>query len=117
VGEAFDLGARAEIKGLAHITGGGLLENIPRILPPGAAVEIDVSSWDVPPLFRYLKERGRVEWMEMYRVFNAGIGMIVVVGPGSDGAMRSGKFRWKPFPIGAVVPGDRFVHLKNIPAR
>ncbi len=115
--EIRDLRSRAEVKGLAHITGGGLLENVPRILPRGTAVEIDVSSWEVPPLFRYLKERGRVEWEEMYRVFNAGVGMVVIVGSGSGEAMRSGKFRWKPFPIGTVVPGDRVVHLKNVPAR
>ena len=109
--------ARAEIKGLAHITGGGLLENIPRILPAARAVEIDVSTWETPPLFRYLKERGGVDWMEMHRVFNMGIGMVVIVASEHDGAMRSGKYRWKPFPIGRVVAGDRAVHLKNVPAR
>ena len=115
--EIRDLRARAAIKGLAHITGGGLLENIPRILPAGTAVEIDVSSWEAPPLFRYLKERGRVDWTEMYRVFNTGVGMVVIVSPENDGAMRSGGFRWNPFPIGRVVAGNRAVHLKNLPAR
>ncbi len=115
--EIRDLRSRAGIKGLAHITGGGLLENVPRILPKGTAVAVDASSWEVPPLFRYLQERGRVEWMEMYRVFNMGIGMVVIVAPGSDAAMQSGAYRWKPFRIGRIVAGDRAVNLSNVPAR
>ena len=114
--EIRDLRGRAEIRGLAHITGGGLLENIPRILPAGCAVEIDVSSWEPPPLFIYLKERGRVGWTEMYRVFNMGIGMVVIVGPKSENAMRRGGYRWDPFPVGTVVAGDRTVRLTNVPA-
>jgi len=113
--EIRDLRARAEIKGLAHITGGGLLENIPRILPAGAAVEIDASKWDVPPLFKFLKERGGVEWIEMHRVFNMGIGMIVIVSPGAEEAVSRGTHRWKPFPIGRVVEGDRKVHIISLP--
>jgi phosphoribosylformylglycinamidine cyclo-ligase len=111
------LRARAEVKGLVHITGGGLIENIPRILPKGTAAEIDVSSWELPPVFRFLQERGGVDWMEMYRVFNAGIGMVVIVAPESEAALREGVYRWRPFPIGTIVAGDQLVHLKNVPAR
>ena len=103
--EIRDLRSRVEIKGLAHITGGGLLENIPRILPAGAAVEIDSSKWEVPPLFRFLKKRGGVEWTEMHRVFNMGIGMVVIVPAGADEAVARGSYRWRPFPIGRVVAG------------
>ncbi len=113
--EIRDLRERTEIKGLVHITGGGLLENIPRILPPGCAVDIDATKWETPPLFVYLKERGGVDWMEMHRVFNMGIGMIVIVGADAEEAVKHGGYRWDPFIIGRVVPGDRSVQLKNLP--
>ncbi|MGD1048471.1 MAG: phosphoribosylformylglycinamidine cyclo-ligase [Candidatus Krumholzibacteriaceae bacterium] len=109
--EIRDIRARTEIKGLAHITGGGLLENIPRILPAGTAVEIDVSAWEAPPLFRFLAERGGVDPMEMHRVFNMGVGMIVIVAPGAREAMEHAAGRWKPFLVGRVVEGDKKVHL------
>ncbi len=109
--EIRDIRARTEIKGLAHITGGGLLQNIPRILPAGTAVEIDVSAWEVPPLFRFLAERGGVDPMEMPRVFNMGIGMIVIVALDAREAMERAAGRWKPFPIGRVIEGDKKVHL------
>lgn len=67
------------IKGLVHITGGGLLENIPRILPAHTAAHIDRSSWTMPVLFQWLQENGSVADEEMWRVFNCGIGMIAVV--------------------------------------
>jgi phosphoribosylformylglycinamidine cyclo-ligase len=95
-----------EIKGLAHITGGGLLENIPRILPDGCAVEIDASAWETPPVFRFLQERGGIDDREMYRVFNMGIGMIVIVGGGAAGGIECDGCRWQPFPVGRVVEGS-----------
>jgi phosphoribosylformylglycinamidine cyclo-ligase len=67
------------VKGMAHITGGGLTENIPRILGDGLTALIDAAAWDRPPLFRWLQEAGNVDAQEMYRVFNCGIGMVVVV--------------------------------------
>ncbi|MCL2589908.1 MAG: phosphoribosylformylglycinamidine cyclo-ligase [Betaproteobacteria bacterium] len=67
------------VKGLAHITGGGLTENVPRILGEGLMARIDVHSWVLPPLFRWLQEAGQVADQEMHRVFNCGIGMVVVV--------------------------------------
>src|SRR5437773_3526603 len=66
------------IKGLAHITGGGLLENIPRILPEGAAVEIRKGSWPVLPIFDLMQQIGNIEEPEMFRTFNMGIGMVVI---------------------------------------
>src|SRR6202140_498569 len=66
------------IKGLAHITGGGLLENIPRILPEGTSVEIKRNSWPVLPIFAAMQRIGNIEEAEMYRTFNMGIGMVVV---------------------------------------
>ncbi len=70
------------IKGLAHITGGGLLENIPRILPEGAHAVVDADSWELPRLFAWLQAGGRIEPEELARTFNCGIGMIAIVDPG-----------------------------------
>ncbi|MDR2689549.1 MAG: phosphoribosylformylglycinamidine cyclo-ligase [Azoarcus sp.] len=67
------------IKGLAHITGGGLSENVPRILGETLTARIDANSWPMPPLFQWLQQGGQVEPREMYRVFNCGIGMVAVV--------------------------------------
>ena len=67
------------IKGAAHITGGGMTENIPRVLPLGLGVEIHRGKWPVPPIFYFLKQKGDVPLDEMYRVFNMGIGFILIV--------------------------------------
>ncbi len=67
------------IKGLAHITGGGLLDNVPRILQDGLSARIDKSAWTLPPLFQWLQQEGQVSDTEMHRVFNCGIGMVIVV--------------------------------------
>lgn len=70
------------IKGLSHITGGGLTENVPRTLPAALAAEIDVGAWEVPAVFRWLRKAGGVEAWEMARTFNNGVGMVAVVGAG-----------------------------------
>lgn len=67
------------LKALSHITGGGLLENIPRVLPENACAQINQSSWQMPTVFSWLQENGNVEPMEMYRTFNCGVGMVLVV--------------------------------------
>ena len=72
---------RGYVKGLAHITGGGLTENLPRILPEGCGAEIDRRAWTVPPLFKLLQLRGGVKDEEMFRAFNMGMGMVVVCAP------------------------------------
>ena len=66
------------IKGIAHITGGGLIGNVPRILPQGLAVEFDSKSWAVPPIFQLIQQQGDIDNNEMYRVFNMGIGMVLI---------------------------------------
>ena len=67
------------VKGLAHITGGGLIENIPRVLPDNVMAVLDSKSWTPPPIFKWLQEKGKVEIDEMHRVFNCGIGMVILV--------------------------------------
>ena len=100
------------VRGLAHITGGGLLENIPRILPAGCSVEIDTKSWRVPALFDLLGEEGKVERTEMFRVFNMGVGMIFIIPAGDEPRLTKGDFRYEPFRIGSVVEGRKEVVLR-----
>jgi phosphoribosylformylglycinamidine cyclo-ligase len=97
---------RGVIKGLAHITGGGLTDNIPRILPEGTAVKIERDSWTIPPLFELLRRLGNVSDAEMYRTFNMGVGMVIVAAPGDADviARNLGCYR-----IGTVISGDREV--------
>ncbi|KAF9502456.1 bifunctional purine ADE1 [Pleurotus eryngii] len=77
------------IKGMSHITGGGFIENIPRVLPKGLGCYIDASTWELPPVFRFLMKHGAVEPLEMARTFNNGLGLIVIVAPNDvDAAIR-----------------------------
>ena len=101
------------IKGLAHITGGGLTENIPRILPEGTAVQIRRGSWPVLPIFQLLQDMGKVEEAEMYRTFNMGIGMVVVCSTRDAAAIRrhSEQKGTQTLEIGSVIEGARNVSL------
>ena len=76
------------IKGMAHITGGGLIDNVPRMLPGGLAAHLDSTAWEIPPLFQLLQQKGRIGTEEMNRVFNMGIGMIVAVDPDDVASVR-----------------------------
>ncbi len=98
-------------KGLAHITGGGLIENIPRILPENMTAALQKDAWPMPPLFSWLQERGNVLDSEMHRVFNCGIGMIVVTSrENAETSMRllkeSGESVWKIGEIRRREPGQ-----------
>jgi len=75
-----DVMTRVKLKGLAHITGGGLLENVPRVLPENSQARLDRQTWPRPPIFDWLQQRGGIADDEMFRVFNCGIGMAIVVG-------------------------------------
>jgi phosphoribosylformylglycinamidine cyclo-ligase len=99
-------------KGLAHITGGGITENLPRILPDGCAAEIDTRAWQVPAIFRVLQQRGSIAADEMFRAFNMGIGLIVACAPRDvDRVLNTIRTGGEPNAcrLGFVVAGDRTV--------
>ena len=105
------LETKENIKGIAHITGGGLTENIPRILPKGCAVTIKRGSWPSLPVFETIKELGNIDTEEMYRAFNMGIGMVFIVEQkSSDIILRSLKKMTKVYEIGEVVAGDNIIN-------
>ena len=99
------------IKGLAHITGGGLLENIPRILPEETAVEIERGSWPVLPIFQLMQRLGNIDEPEMYRTFNMGIGMVLVVPAKKFKKAQTllEKAGEKSYTIGRIVRGENKV--------
>lgn len=80
---------KGRIKAMAHITGGGFYDNVPRVLPSNCSAVVDPGSWEVPPLFRLICARGKVSRAEAYRVFNMGMGMVLVVSPRDADALRS----------------------------
>ena len=88
---------RADVKSIAHVTGGGLVENLPRALPDGAAASLDRKAWDVPPIFSVIQSAGEIADDEMFRVFNMGLGMVLVC----DGAKASA--------LAAELPGAKIV--------
>ena len=99
---------RDKLKALAHITGGGFPGNIPRVLPPGLGAKVRRGSWEVPPLFRLIERGGKIAEDEMFRTFNMGVGMIVVVRPADlheveHSLERRGE---TSFVIGSVVAGE-----------
>jgi len=101
------------VKGMAHITGGGITENLPRALPTGCAAMIDRRAWTPPAVFRVLHERGGIAIDEMFRAFNMGLGLILICGPGNvDRALRAIAAAGEPSAtiVGHVVAGDQVVH-------
>jgi phosphoribosylformylglycinamidine cyclo-ligase len=103
---------RQTLKGLAHITGGGITENLPRVLPEGCSAEIDLRAWSVPALFQLLQERGQIPRDEMFRAFNMGIGLVLVCAPGeAERIINTLARNGEPHAvrIGFVVSGSRDV--------
>lgn len=101
----------ADVHGIAHITGGGFDENIPRILPEGCGVEIREGSWDIPGVFKLLETYGNIPHREMFNIFNMGIGMVMAVSPTDAGDVIKILTEWgeKASIIGKVVKGDKVV--------
>jgi phosphoribosylformylglycinamidine cyclo-ligase len=102
------------MKGLAHITGGGLTDNIPRILPEGSAVEIDKGSWPMLPVFELMQDIGNVSEAEMYRTFNMGVGMVVVTSAQDQATVKSHLKQQHAavYQVGRVNKGHREVSIR-----
>lgn len=100
---------QGSIRGLAHITGGGLLENIPRVLPEGCHAHVDAAAWPLPRLMAFLQAQGNIEPEEMARTFNCGVGMVAVVAPDQADAVAAGLEAEGEtvFRIGAIQAGTR----------
>jgi len=98
------------VKALAHLTGGGFIENIPRILPDHLSAQIDLGSWPMLPIFQLIQHQGEVDPQEMYRVFNMGIGMIAIVAPEDVSAIQS-TIPEETYIIGQLIPSEKRVVL------
>ncbi len=97
---------RGLLKGLAHVTGGGIVGNLVRILPTTVRAHIEWTAWEVPPLFRYIQRAGEIPEEEMRRVFNLGIGMVVVTAPDTASEVLALCAEEKPVVIGTIVPAS-----------
>lgn len=97
----------SDVKGFAHITGGGLTENVPRVVPDDLDIEIDLGAWVLPPVFQWVAKAGGIDEREMLRTFNCGIGMIAIVSPArADDAMRIlGEAGERVFRLGQLIKG------------
>lgn len=102
---------KVKVKGMAHITGGGFIENIPRVLPSGVNVEIEYGSWPIPPIFRLMQREGQISNNDMFRTFNMGIGMAIVVSAeDAEQAIQAAEAQGeRAYRIGKVTEGDRIV--------
>lgn len=107
---------KVKVKGMAHITGGGFIENIPRVLPEGVNVEVDYGSWPIQPIFSLLQRQGDVSNRDMFTTFNMGIGLVIVVAEDQAeaalAALRSAGEN--PYAIGRVTEGNREVTFKGV---
>jgi len=103
------------VKGMAHITGGGITENTPRVLPDNVVAQLDAGSWELPKLFQWLQREGNVDIQEMYRTFNCGIGMVAVVPPERAAAAVEllNAHGESAGIIGEVRSGGRGVHIRE----
>lgn len=108
----------SQVKALSHITGGGLTENIPRVLPTGTKAVIDTSSWEMPPVFQWLQQAGNITSTEMYRTFNCGVGMVICV-PATEASAalkhltEAGEQAWVVGQIAAAADNDNEVELQG----
>ncbi|MFT7286317.1 MAG: phosphoribosylformylglycinamidine cyclo-ligase [Halieaceae bacterium] len=109
-----ELRKHIDLHAIAHITGGGLLENVPRVLPPGTAALMNENSWEWPVVFRWLQEAGNIDPMEMYRTFNCGVGLVISL-PAEQTAQAIsllGAGGFEAWQIGEVTTGDGGVTIR-----
>ena len=104
-----------DLHGMVHITGGGFYENIPRALPDEMGAEVDAAAWEIPAVFRLLQEWGNVDWAEMYRTFNMGIGMVLIASEEEAARIEAhlGAQHEAVFRIGRVIEGAHEVTIKG----
>jgi phosphoribosylformylglycinamidine cyclo-ligase len=107
----YPLVAKGAVKGMAHITGGGITDNLPRVLPEGTAARVNLAAWEIPALFEWLQRSGDVPVNEMFRTFNMGIGLIIVCTPALvDPVLDDLRSRSEsPVVMGEIIRGDRVV--------
>ncbi|MCQ6561657.1 phosphoribosylformylglycinamidine cyclo-ligase [Paenibacillus mendelii] len=111
VKSVLELIKQVQVKGMAHITGGGFIENIPRVLPEGVNVEIEYGSWPIQPIFKLMQEKGSITNRDMFTTFNMGVGMVVVVpAEQAEEALRVAReLGEEAYRIGTVTEGSRIV--------
>jgi phosphoribosylformylglycinamidine cyclo-ligase len=109
---------KGRIHAIAHITGGGITDNLPRVLPDGLRAVVKVGAWEIPPVFRILAERGQVPEDDLWRTFNLGVGMILVISPKQLAKVlkQVSKAGYVGIPMGNVVAGERGVEYDHPPA-
>lgn len=107
---------KIDVKGMAHITGGGLTENIPRIIKKGMLAEINLSSWKFPKIFQWLQDSGKISQMDMLRIFNCGVGMICVLDQKDVSKAQSilKGYKFKSFPIGLIKKSNSPTQIEFI---
>jgi phosphoribosylformylglycinamidine cyclo-ligase len=107
---------KVKIKGMAHITGGGFIENIPRVLPSGVNVAIEYDSWPILPIFKMMQRLGNISHRDMFTTFNMGIGMVVVVAASdADQIQQIASQLGEPiYRIGEVTAGDKIVTFRGV---
>lgn len=105
-----------KVKGMAHITGGGFIENIPRVLPEGVNVDVEYGTWPILPIFSLMQQKGNVSWRDMFTTFNMGIGLVIVVAEEDKeaalGALRAAGE--EPYVIGKVTAGSKEVTFTGV---
>jgi phosphoribosylformylglycinamidine cyclo-ligase len=99
---------KTNVKGMAHITGGGLTENIPRILRSGLVANVNLSSWKFPKAFKWLQDKGKISESDMLRIFNCGIGMVCILDKAEVSKAKKilSAHKLQAFEIGSIIKGD-----------
>ena len=99
---------KTNVKGMAHITGGGLTENIPRILKSGLIADINLSSWEFPKIFQWLQEKGKISQSDMLKIFNCGIGMVCILDEKEITKAQKilTSYKLRSYKIGSITKGN-----------
>ena len=109
-----ELISKIDVKGMAHITGGGLTENIPRILKNGLVAKIDLTAWEFPKIFQWLQDSGKISQMDMLRIFNCGVGMVCILNPKDITKAQNilKKYNFKSFTLGSIKKSQSITQIE-----